>query len=191
MSEFTDYMQLLTDAESLAALRGQLVQSVGSATVPLYDFPYGATDAEYLAEVVWATLPKPRWVMLGTDGTIEDLGKAGPAFHLLVEEDFISWGLALVCGAQSWNYAFLDSPDIYREATQQYADTQLWDLAKHGHTLAPMAACLGTTAAALEPTFIADGGQAFSALIGAYYEQMEDLSYPDLPPGTVAFPFTP
>ncbi|RUS60205.1 hypothetical protein EGN72_10450 [Pseudorhodobacter sp. E13] len=190
MSEFTDYMQVLTDAASLAALRGQLVQSVGAATVPLLDLPYDVIDSESAAEAAWAALPKPRWVMLGTDAGVTDLANIGPAFHLLVEEDFISWSVVLICGTNRWNYAFLRQPDMYREATAQYGDTLLWDGALHKTELAQMAACLGTTATALEPTFIADGGQAFSALIGAHYEQMEDLSYPDLAHGTVEFPFT-
>ncbi len=44
MSEFTDYMQVLTQAETLAAFEVALVASVGSAVVPLHELPFAATE---------------------------------------------------------------------------------------------------------------------------------------------------
>lgn len=186
MSEFTDYMGLLTTAETLGVLERQLVEAVGSAVVPLFELP-DLPETRDEADTMWATLPKPQWVILGTDGEIEQLGKAGAAFHLMVEEDFASWSMVLVCGGARWNFGFLESENVYREATVQYSDTVLWDATAHADQTAQMAACLNVAPAALETTFTADGGQAFSSLIGASYQQMEDLSYPGLARGTVTF----
>lgn len=186
MSEFTDYMVFLTAAETLGVLERELVGSVGSAVVPLFELPE-PPETRDAAEAMWSALPKPMWVILGTDGEIEQLGRVGTAFHLLVEEDFQSWSIVLVCGGARWNFGFLESDQVYREATAQYADTVLWDPAAHSDEIAKMAACLNLAPEALETTFIADGGQSFSALVGASYQQMEDLSYPGLARGTVTF----
>lgn len=192
MSEFTDYHQFLTEAQSLDALRGQLEQSVGAAEVPLYELG-GAAFERAEAEATWAALPKPAWVMLGLADTggeaLDRLATQGPALRLVVEEDFSSWAVRARCGAQIWTYAFLRAPDVYREVTGLWGDGKIWSPETDAEGTAALATCLRVDPTALAATFIADGGQSFSALIGAHYEQMEDLSDPDLPTGTILFPF--
>ncbi|QDC08795.1 hypothetical protein FHY55_05885 [Oceanicola sp. D3] len=185
MSEFTDYMQLQTSAETLSALEAQIVQSVGSASLPLYELSGDAGEDRELAEAVWAGLAKPHWIMIGTDGTLEQLAQAGPAYHHLVEEDFATWSVTTYLDGEILSLAFLADPASYREATLRYAATQVYDPAQHGEELARLARYFGVDSAALHSTFLPDGGESFSALIGARYEQMEDLSSPDLAPGQV------
>jgi hypothetical protein len=186
MSEFTDYMQILTRAETLAHLRAQLVETVGSGKLPLYELPVDSLDSTELAETAWHALPKPVWVMVLTGGSLDDLAKAGPAFHLMVEEDFQSWAIALRCNGQSWNFAMLQGPDAYREATLRY-DAAIWDAVAMRDEATKMAACLSVDAQHLTATFIPDGGQAFSALIGASYGQMEDQGLSDYTLGEVSW----
>jgi hypothetical protein len=186
MSEFTDYMQILTRAETLADLRAQLVETVGSGNLPLYELPVDSLDSTERAETAWHALPKPVWVMVLTGGSLDDLAKTGPAFHLMVEEDLESWAIALRCAGQSWNFAVLQGPDAYREATLRY-DAAIWDAVAVRDDAAAMAACLSVAPQDLTATFIPDGGQAFSALIGASYEQMEDQGLSDYTLGEVSW----
>ncbi len=186
MSEFTDYMQVLTQAETLAAFEVALVASVGSAVVPLHELPFEATETRAAAEEAWAKLARPHWVMVGIEAPLEDLAKLGTAPHLLVEEDFRSWAFVLQSGDAQWSYAILAEPDQYREATVMYPVTAVWDGTAD---IIPVASGLDVSAEALVATMIPDGGQAFSSLIGAHYEQMEDLSLEAYTDGTVTFPF--
>ncbi len=127
MSEFTDYMQVLTQAETLAAFEVALVASVGSAVVPLHELPFEATETRAAAEEAWVKLDRPHWVMIGTGAPLEDLAKLGTALHLLVEEDFRSWAFVLQSGDAQWSDAILAEPDQYREATVMYPVTAVWD----------------------------------------------------------------
>jgi hypothetical protein len=188
MSQFTDYMQFRTEAKTLGKLRDQLVETVSTGEVPLYELPSGSLDSFEAADAAWRALSKPVWVMVLTNGSIDDLAKAGPAFHLLVEEDFYSWAIALRCEGQSWNLAVLHRPDMYREATTQYGGTVIWNPATMRNDALAMAKCLSVNVDDLTAAFVADGGQAFSALIGAHYEQMEDQSLSEYSPGKISFP---
>lgn len=185
MSEFTDYMQVLTRAETLVALQAQLVETVGSGKLPLYELPVESLASAELAEAAWQALPKPAWIMVLTDGSIDDLAKAGPSFHLMVEEDFQSWAIALRCNGQAWDLAMLREDDVYREVTLTY-DPAIWDPVAMRDEAAKMAACLSVNAQDLTAALVSDGGQAFSALIGARYEQMEDQSLSDHDAGDVS-----
>jgi len=192
MSEFTDYIQFLSDAQTYDLLQSQLVRTAGAASVPPFAFGGWAGSVSDLA-TEWAALDKPAWVMIGLEEpstALPKLGAVGTAFHLLVEEDFVSWTLALQCGSTLISKTFLKHPEgQYREATVYYGEDNLWPTSGDPTSLARIAACLGVSTTALSKTFVADGGQSFSALVGAHYEQMADISspYPALEPGELRF----
>lgn len=188
MSEFTDYMLLQTEAESLGALQGQIERSVGAAELPLMILGAAASNKAE-AEAAWAALEKPVWVMVGTEADITRLSRAGPALHLTVEEDFQSWAVATYVQRHSLVLAILRQPDMYRQATVQYGATQVYDATTNATDLALLAEHFNVNRRALVKTFVPDGGQAFSALLGAPYQQMADYTIPDDAPGAVVFPF--
>jgi hypothetical protein len=176
MSEYTDYMALLTDAQTLDELRGALEEVVPWAVVDLppgFPADVGSAAAEY------AALEKPVWVTMAAPTGVGDLMSLGTAFNLLVEEDFKSWGMHLLCGGSAWNYA------IRTEAT--FGDSilnrepPLTDPADDTAAVAAMAVCLGVEWEALTATLVPDGGQAFSALLGVPYRQMLDQSLVERP----------
>lgn len=182
MSEFTDFHALLTEAETLGALRGALVRAVGGAYVPLNEIDVDFDGGIEATEAVWAKTRKPIWLKLGIAGTIDDLAKLGPAARIRVEEDFSSWGLDLRCGDVSFSGAFLTAPDRYREATD---GMPIFNPAAQADTLAAAATCVGLTPDALSATFIADGGQSFAQAVGIIYEQMLDMTLEEIEPGEV------
>lgn len=188
MSETTDYFLLQTEAESLGALKGAIERSIGAAELPLHLLG-GAAAQPQAAEAAWAALEKPVWVMLGADADIAQLSRLGPALHLSVEKDAQSWALATHVQRQPLVIAVLRAPEIHREATAQYVNTQIYDPVTHATDLALLASYFGVDRKELVKTFVPDGGQALSALLGARYQQMVDLSTPELTPGAVVFPF--
>lgn len=189
MADFIDYMQFLTTAENLGALESQIVRSVGSASVALDQLPAAARESRSDAESAWSSLDKPTWVQLASQGGIGSLARAGKAYHIQVEHDRQTWALAVNLEAQNVVLAFLAQPGAPRLATVQYADTQVYDPLGNDVELAQIAEYFGVGRKALEDTFVPDGGQAFSALIGAPYEQMEDLTRSAPERGQVVFPF--
>jgi len=187
MSEFTDYMALHTAAESLGALEAAIVQSVGAAEVPLELLPLGEGAGQTAATAAWGAVEKPLWVLLGSDALVEDLARAGRAFHLMVEDDLSTWALAVHFADFTTVLAFPRDPEAARVATVQYLETQVYDTQANDVEMAQIAEYFGVDPDALSETFVPDGGQAFSALIGAPYEQMVNLSTPGLDHGQVVF----
>lgn len=190
MSEFTDYMQLRTHAPSLAELEKQLLQSVGMAEVPLFELPASGLDSKSAAEAAWAALPKPMWVMLGVSVDIAELAKIGLAFNLLVEEDFSTWMIALQAGDALHMFSVIADGSPYREATLQYGDVAQWTPDEPVGNLKTVADLLNVSPDALAKTLIPDGGQEFSKLLGAAYEQMENLNDPDVKAGQIEFGYS-
>ena len=127
MSEFTDYMALHTAAESLGALEAAIVQSVGAAEVPLELLPLGEGAGQTAATAAWGAVEKPLWVLLGSDALVEDLARAGRAFHLMVEDDLSTWALAVHFADFTTVLAFPRDPEAARVATVQYLETQVYD----------------------------------------------------------------
>ena len=183
MSEFTDFHAVLTEAESISALRGQLEQSVKGAIVPLDELPGDALDTAAGIEAAWAKTPKPIWIKLGLtfDDGLADLGKVGPALRIQVEEDFSAWALKGHCGDHAISIAMLDTPDRYREATDM---VPLYDA---DADLSGFAGCLGVAQEALKATLIVDGGESFATLLGIKYEQMLDMTLDDIEAGEYQF----
>lgn len=186
MSEFTDFHALQTDAATLGALRGMLVEHVGGADVPLDELGVDFTEGLHVVEDAWTKAPKPLWIKLGITGTVDDLAKLGPAVHIRVEEDFSSWALDARCGGASFTGAVLLEQEMYREATD---GVPLYDPAASGDALAGVATCLGLDAGQLHATLQPDGGEAFSAAVGIEYEQMLDTTLDEITPGEVVFSF--
>ncbi|MEM9584575.1 MAG: hypothetical protein AAGA08_15810 [Pseudomonadota bacterium] len=183
MSEFTDFHAILTEAESLSALRGALEQVVEGAYVPLDELDEDALLDVSTMEAAWVDHSKPLWIKLGVRGTVEQLAKIGPALHLNVEEDFTSWSLDARCGDVSLSFAILRAPDIYREAT---AGIPVYDQSLNTKALAN---CLGVEDSALRATLAPNGGEPFCELLGISYEQMLDMELEDIEAGQVGFGF--
>lgn len=183
MSEFTDFHAVLTQAESITALRGALETSVSGAVVPLDELPFEAHDSATALEAAWAAHPKPAWIKLGIPfgEDIAKLAKVGPAVQIRVEEDFSAWALGGHCGGHGVSVAVLDTPDRYREATDM---VPLYDPAAD---FSGFAACLGVAESALKATFIVDGGQSFSRMLGIKYEQMLDMQIEGVDAGAYRF----
>ena len=185
MSEFTDFHAVLTQAESLSALRGQLETSVAGAIVPLDELPYDALETTDAMEAAWAAVPKPIWIKLGIpwEEDVANLAKVGPAVRIKVEEDFSAWALCGQCGGHAVSIAMLDTTERYREATDM---VPLYDA---DADLSGFSGCLGVAQDALKATLIVDGGQAFSALVGIKYEQMLDMQLEEIEAGEYTFGF--
>jgi hypothetical protein len=169
MSEYTDYMALLIEAETVAELRGALEEVVPWAIVTL---PVAHPMDKALAEAEWAALPKPAWVTLAMPSGVGDLMSLGTAFELVVEEDFQSWGLIILCGGDAWNYA-MRTDQVFGDSILE-REPALTDPKADPVGVAALAKCLEVEPAALTATLIPDGGQAFSAELGIPYLQMVD-----------------
>lgn len=169
MAEYTDYISLLTDAATLQDLRGALEQVVPWARV---DLPFINETGEVPPEAQWAALPKPVWVIISTPGEVADLAPLGTAFHLMVEQDYQSWGIDLSCGGQAWSYAMATGPIL--DGSLLAATPPRSDPAGDEERMSAMAACLKVDPAALETVMVPDGGQGFAALLGMQYNLMQD-----------------
>ena len=179
MSEYTDYMALLTDAASLQALRGQLEEVVPWAHVELN---FINETGEVPPEAQWAALPKPAWVTMSTPATADALAPLGTVLHLMAEEDFQSWGMEVLCGGEAWAYAMRAGP-VAAEGGLLNGYPVLADPLADPSGVADLAACLAVDAAALTATLVPDGGQSFSAALGIQYYVMQDQTLAD-PPAT-------
>ncbi|WP_179378243.1 hypothetical protein [Jannaschia marina] len=178
MSEFTDYMLYRTAAPTLDGLARDVLGHVGAASVPLYELGDAALKPDPARDAAWSALPKPSWIIVGTPRFSLGEGMRDDWIHLLVEEDFRSWGFAMVLAGTDHVINVMAEGRPYREATLQYGDGAVWPDAETKASLGPLAAAIGVSEADLSATFVPDGGQAFSDLIGAHYEQMEQLNDP-------------
>jgi hypothetical protein len=190
MSEFTDFYALLSEAETLAQLRGGLEQSVTGAHVPFGELLDDMSDDDaFEPEALisaWAKAPKPMWIKLGLPWhsdreELADLAKLGPAFRLRGEEDFSSWGVMIHCGGHVFAGAVLLETDTYRAATEQMP------LFTPDMETALITDCLGLDDAAFRAAMVPDGGDGLSALLGIKYEQMLDLTIDDPEVGEYTF----
>jgi len=176
MSEYTDYMALLTDAATLQDLRGALEQVVPWARVNL---PFINETGERPPEGQWGAVAKPVWVTLEVPSPVADLATLGTVFHLMVEQDFQSWGVELLCGGDAWNYATL-APGAAADGLLQQ-EPPLADPMADAEGVAAMAACLAVDEDALRATLVPDGGQSFSAVLGVQYYLMQDQTLTEPP----------
>jgi hypothetical protein len=185
MSEYTDYMALLTDVQTLQDLRGALEQEVRWAIV---EPPVGTTMQPSAAEAAWQALPKPAWVVLTSSAAgPDDLVVLGTVFQLVVEEDFASWGLIMRCGGDAWNYAM--RTDVTFGDSILDREPPLQDPSSATDRVTALADCLDVDPAALAATLVPDGGQAFSSLLGVEYFQMLDANLISPGKGGVMFPW--
>lgn len=190
MSEFTDFYALLTEAQTLADLRGAIERSVSGAYVPLSEvldaLGDDALDDPDALPAAWAKAPKPMWIKLGLPWSedrdeLDGLATLGPALRLRGEEDFSSWGVDMRCGGHRHQGAVLLGADIYREATDGMP------VFSEALDTAPIAACLGVENSALRATMIPDGGESFATVLGFAYEQMLDMTLEDPEVGEYTF----
>ena len=183
MSDYTDYMALLTEATTLQDLRGELEQLVPWARV---DLNFINETGEMPPEAQWAALPKPQWVTVQTPALVGDLMSLGTAFHLMVEKDFQSWGVELLCGGDAWSYALL-APGAASDGLLTRVPPLLDPMTDTDRVTA-MAGCLKVDETALRATLIPDGGQSFSAVLGVQYYLFQDQKTAEPPTtGTVQF----
>jgi hypothetical protein len=186
VSEYVDHFALLTEAESLSDLRGQVASVLDEAVVVAFpiDPETGtsvvAKDNHSAAEQHWAAGAAPRWVVVaapdlksyGPMAHLNALAKLGPAVHMFTPEDGpapehpVRWRMHSIVDGASWSVMVADVPWGDRWHNPSDAVLMAAGTTGIGSGRDALAKAIGVAPDAIQDTLTLDGGQAFKALAG-------------------------